>query len=130
MHCHRARSLALPTVADCRLMAAGVDWDAIRVPRTLGMDVLRILGVRSGAVIEDPCGSALYWFVSKGTATAWDVPETRPLGVTHHLVVPSRHRVRKPGPHWLICPTDGRLLTDVRDLRTAVEDASALRRTP
>ncbi|MCQ4045290.1 hypothetical protein ACFOSC_30860 [Streptantibioticus rubrisoli] len=130
MHCRRSRSLTLPTVADCRLMAAGVDWDAVRVPRTIGMVVLTILGTRSGAVIEDPCGSALYWFISKGAATAWDVPGTRPLGVTHHLVVPSAHRVRKPGPHWVIRPTDGQLTTDVRDLRSAVEDASTLRRTP
>ncbi|MDF2254724.1 hypothetical protein [Streptantibioticus ferralitis] len=122
--------MTLPTVADCRLVPAGVDWDAIRVPRTIGMDVLRILGRHSGAVIEDPCGSALYWFVSKGAATAWDVPETRPLGVTHHLVVPSTHRVRRPGPHWLFSPADRQLITDVGNLRAAVKDASALRRNP
>jgi hypothetical protein len=130
MRLDKSRASALPTVADCRLLAVGLDWDAIRVPLNIGIDALRILGPCSGAVIEDPSESALYWFVPKGSAAGWDVPETRPLGMTQHLVVPPPHRVKRPGPHWRICLTDGRLITDVQALRAAVEDVVAPPRAP
>ena len=125
-----SRPFALPTIADCRLQAAGFDWDAVRVPRGIGIRALEILGSRSGAVIEDPGEPALYWFVRTGSAATWDVPETRSLGLTQHLVVPPPHRVRGPGPHWWICPADSRLITDVQALRAAIADAVAPLRTP
>ncbi|MFI2184247.1 hypothetical protein [Streptomyces sioyaensis] len=130
MHTETYRPSALPTIGGCELQAAGVDWDAVRAPRSIGTRALAILGNRSGAVIEDPCEPAVYWFVREGSTTGWDVPETRPLGVTQHLVVPPPHRVEGPGPHWRIVPTDGRLITDVRALRTAIEAAVAPFRGP
>ncbi|MEU4492156.1 hypothetical protein OG729_03915 [Streptomyces sp. NBC_00210] len=130
MNSEPARPAALPTTADCQLQAAGFDWDAVRVPRSIGIHVLEILGHRSGAVIEDPREPAVYWFVRQGSTAGWDVPETRPLGMTQHLVVPPPHRVRGPGLHWRICPTGGRLITDVRVLRTALEDAVGMFRAP
>lgn len=117
------RPPTLQTIAECQLQAAGFDWDAIRVPRRIGLRALRILGPRSGAVIEDPREPALYWFLRPGEAAGWEVDETRPLGVTQHLVVPPVHRMQGPGPHWRICPVAGRLITDRDMLRAAVEDA-------
>ncbi|KUN27940.1 hypothetical protein AQJ11_15180 [Streptomyces corchorusii] len=36
------------------------EWDAVRVPRQLGLSPMEILGTRAGAVIEDPTrGGAL-----------------------------------------------------------------------
>ncbi|MBL1102089.1 hypothetical protein [Streptomyces coffeae] len=130
MHTETYRPPALPTVGGCELQAAGVDWDAIRVPRRIGVRALAVLGPRSGAVIEDPCEPVFYWFVREGATTGWDVPETRLLGVRQHLVVPPQHRVEGPGPHWRIRPVDGRLITDVRALRTAIEVAAAPFRVP
>jgi hypothetical protein len=121
LHSQGLRPAALPTVEGCRLHAAGFDWDAIRVPRGIGVHVLAILGSRSGAVIEDPREPALYWFVGKGSTAGWDVPDTRPLGVTQHLVVPPLHRVEGPGPHWRICPSDSGLITDMQALRNAIQ---------
>ncbi|MCX4588136.1 hypothetical protein [Streptomyces sp. NBC_01481] len=130
MHTETYRPSALPTIGGCELQAAGVDWDAVRAPRSIGIRALAILGNHSGAVIEDPCEPAVYWFVREGSTTGWEVPETRPLGVTQYLVVPPAHRVKGPGPHWRISPTDGRLITDVRALRTAIEAAVAPFRGP
>lgn len=130
MHFETSRPSALPTIGGCQLQAAGIDWDAIRVPRNIGTHALVILGNRSGAVIEDPGEPAVYWFVRKGSTTGWSIPETRPLSMTQHLVVPPPHRVAGPGPHWRICPTDDGLITDVRELRAAIEAAVALFRVP
>ncbi|MGD3111392.1 hypothetical protein [Streptomyces sp. YGL11-2] len=112
---------ALPTAVDCSLLAAGVDWDAVRVPRSVGVRCLAVLGGRSAAVVEDPRESALYWFIAAGAAAGWDVAHTRPLGTTQYLVVPPLHRAAGPGLHWRIRPVEGRLITDVRALRVAVE---------
>ncbi|MFI6764964.1 hypothetical protein [Streptomyces sp. NPDC050355] len=130
MYTETHRLSALQTIGGCELRAAGIDWDAVRVPRSIGIRALAILGTRSGAVIEDPYEPAVYWFVREGATTGWDVPETRPLSVTQHLVVPPPHRIEGPGPHWRIRLTDGRLITDVRALRRAIEVAVAPFRGP
>ncbi|MEU9121006.1 hypothetical protein AB0C96_14290 [Streptomyces sp. NPDC048506] len=118
-----ARPPAQLGALDCVLLAAGVEWDAIRVPRGVGLCCLDILGSRSAAVVEDPRESALYWFVAEGASAGWEVALTRPLGLTQYLVVPPLHRVHGPGLHWRIRPVEGRLITDVRALRAAVEEA-------
>ncbi|WP_052229731.1 hypothetical protein [Streptomyces sp. CT34] len=113
---------ALLTAVDCSLLATGIDWDAIRVPRSIGVRCLDVLGGRSAAVVEDPRESALYWFIAPGASAGWDVAHTRPLGTTQYLVVPPLHRAAGPGLHWRIRPVEGRLITDARALRAAVED--------
>lgn len=118
-----SRLAALPGAVDCSLLAAGVDWDAVRIPRSVGVGCLAILGDHSAAVVEDPRESALYWFIGLGESAGWDVARTRPLGVRQYLVVPPLHRVHGPGLHWRIRPVEGRLITDARALRMAVEYA-------
>lgn len=61
-------STRLPTAAGCDLRDAGRDWDAIRVPARRGAAAMAILGVRCGAVLEDPLSQSLYYFVPCGTA--------------------------------------------------------------
>ncbi|MFG2589038.1 hypothetical protein [Streptomyces sp. NPDC048438] len=101
--------------------AAGGDWDAVRVPRSVGLDALAILGRRSGAVLEDR--AALFFFIPRGTAADWDVDGTRILGEDDHVVVPPDRRTLGPGPHWRICPGPDSWTTDAAALQAALEDA-------
>ncbi|MER6998741.1 hypothetical protein [Streptomyces sp. NPDC000410] len=111
------------TINHCTLEAAGGTWDAIRVPHSVGLVAMRVLGDRSGAVLQDRHELALYWFVAGGSAAGWDVPNTRALGADSHLVMPPRRRTQGPGPHWRICPGEDKWLTDAPALRAAIEDA-------
>ncbi|MFF5547525.1 hypothetical protein [Streptomyces olivaceoviridis] len=44
------------------------EWDAVRVPRQLGLSPMEVLGTRAGAVIEDPTRGAISFFTPAGTA--------------------------------------------------------------
>ncbi|MFC8859345.1 hypothetical protein [[Kitasatospora] papulosa] len=111
------------TIRNCRVEAAGGAWDAVRVPRSAGLDALAILGHRSGAVLEDPLSAALYFFIPQGTAADWDVDGTRILGEDDHVVVPPDRRTQGPGPHWRVCPSTDAWTTDAAALQAALEDA-------
>lgn len=118
-------STRLPTAAGCDLRSAGQDWDAIRMPVPLGAAVMAILGVRCGAVLEDPLSAAVYYFVPCGTAEGWDVQGTRALGAGASLAIPPPRRVTGPGPYWRVCPGDDSWVTDARALQAALEDCFA-----
>lgn len=49
------------------LVRCGVYFDAVRVPRRLGEDVLAVLGEHSGPVIESYPDLRLVWLVPPGT---------------------------------------------------------------
>ncbi|WP_326791454.1 hypothetical protein OHA79_01905 [Streptomyces sp. NBC_00841] len=115
---------SIRTIRDCRLEEAGRTWDAVRVPRSVGLDALAILGGRSGAVLEDPLSAALYWFIARRDATEWDVAGTRVLHEDTHLVIPPDRRTYGPGPHWRICPATEAWTTDATALQAALEDAA------
>ncbi|MGW8375382.1 hypothetical protein [Streptomyces sp. ODS28] len=83
-----------------RLVPTGRQFDAIRVPRFLGLVALSGLR-RTGAVIVDPRERALYFLVPAGAADTWAVPETRALGTAEYLIVPPPARTAPPGPYWL-----------------------------
>ncbi|MFC8679825.1 hypothetical protein ACFUEN_44995 [Streptomyces griseorubiginosus] len=116
-------STRLPSAAGCTVIDAGRDWDAVRVPRSVGVDAMTILGTRCGAVVEDPLCEAVYYFVPVGTAAVWDVPTTRALGAGASVTIPPPRRTDGAGPHWRICPGDGSWLTDPQALQAALEDA-------
>ncbi|GHI91760.1 hypothetical protein [Streptomyces olivaceus] len=97
--------------------------DVIRVPRQLGLAAMSILGTRAGAVVEDPAASALYFFVPAGTASAWDVQNTRAVGDGERVPVPPMRRTSGPGPHWRMCPGDDGWYTDPAALSAAIGDA-------
>ncbi|MGW0545889.1 hypothetical protein [Streptomyces altiplanensis] len=109
--------------AGCELLPAGQNWDAVRVPRSVGLTTIEVLGRRSGAVIEDPREPCLYWFVAAGTAGQWAVDNTQALGEGDFLSVPPARRAQGPGSYWRICPGGSDWLTDADALRAAVEDA-------
>ncbi|MEV0170552.1 hypothetical protein AB0I00_05420 [Streptomyces sp. NPDC050803] len=113
----------LPSAAGCTLHDAGQDWDAIRVPRSVGLAAMAILGARCGAVVEDPLSTAVYYFVPAGTAPGWDVENTRALGTGATVTIPPARRTEGPGPHWRMCPGEARWLTDPSALQAAIEDA-------
>ncbi|MFJ6634041.1 hypothetical protein ACIQMR_22030 [Streptomyces sp. NPDC091376] len=104
-------------------MAAGLTWDAVRVPRNVGLTALSILGSGSGAVLEDPSALALYWFIPAGAGADWAITNTRALGAGSFVVIPPRRRTQGPGPHWRICPGEGAWKTDPNALKAAIEDA-------
>lgn len=113
----------LQSAAGCSLYDAGEDWDAIRVPRAVGLAAMTILGTRCGAVVEDPLSTAVYFFTPVGTADAWEVENTRGLGYGHSVTIPPARRTQGPGPHWRMCPGEGSWLTDPEALRAAIGDA-------
>lgn len=103
---------------------AGVDWDAIRIPYDVGLHVLKILGPRTGAVVEG--AHSFYWFVPVGTAKTWDVPKTAALGEGAWVTVPPDRRTWPgAGPFWRVCPTSESRLTDPAGLRAALADVHA-----
>lgn len=113
----------LPPPASCTLQPVSVTWDAIRVPRGLGLSAVAILGPRCGAVVDDPTADLLFWFVAPGSAAGWNLDGTRALTSRRHTVaIPPLRLTRGPGPHWLVCPGDEGWLTDVRALKAALED--------
>lgn len=118
-------STRLPSAAGATLYDAGQDWDAIRVPRSVGLSAMAILGTRCGAVVEDPLTSSgvVYFFTPVGTADDWDVENTRALGYEATIMIPPSRRTEGPGPHWRICPGDDGWLTDPSALAAAIEDA-------
>ncbi|MDT3397607.1 hypothetical protein RKE29_13255 [Streptomyces sp. B1866] len=112
-----------PPEQDHEMQPAGVWWDALRVPTPIGERALGILRERTGAVVEDPGGSLLYWFVRKGVTGRWDqgrLREVRLLGQDSFLVVPPLHRRGGSAPYWRVAPRMGRLLTDPERLRIAL----------
>lgn len=121
---------AVPTIADCVLEPAGHDWDAVRVPLTIGQRALDILGRRSGAVIDDPREQVLYWLIRTGSAAVWQLSDIRVLGLGAHVTIPPERRTQRPGPHWRICPGDGQLVTDAHALHAAISDALTPRPLP
>ncbi|MFC8898203.1 hypothetical protein [Streptomyces cinereoruber] len=113
-------SPALQLGAATAAQPAGQAWDAVRVPRGIGLLALEALGARSGAVIEDD--RALYWLVPPGSAAGWDITNTTVLGTGAKVLVPPARRTAGPGPFWRVCPGEA-WLTDTDALRAAVEDA-------
>jgi hypothetical protein len=99
------------------------DWDAVRVPRQLGLAAMSILGTRAGAVVEDPMQAVVYFFVPVGTAAGWAAENTYPLPGGETVPLPPARRTDGPGPHWRVRPGEDRWITDPAALHAALEDA-------
>jgi hypothetical protein len=104
------------------LQDAGADWDAVRVPRQLGLAAMAILGARCGAVLEYPHKEVVFFFVQCDTAAGLAIEGTQPLGKGSTLTIPPARRTESPGPRWRVCPGDSDWLTDTRALQAALED--------
>lgn len=111
----------LPNGRDIEALRAGIHWDAVRVKAPLGDAVLARLGERTGAVIEDTWGRAMYWLVPAGTAATWRVPGSQALGSACWVTVPGP--VADGGLHWRVPIAGNGLLTAPGPLRDALEAA-------
>lgn len=114
-------AVGLSTESVCTMQDAGVSWDAIRAQRSVGLAAMAILGARCGAVVEE--GTALFFFTPCGTAADWSVDHTEAVREGEPVAIPPARRTQGPGPHWRMCPGEGRMLTDPQALKAALEDA-------
>ncbi len=103
------------------MLPSGQWWDAVRVPRDIGLDALGRLDGLSGAIIEDTAHGHLYWLIPPGDATTWELSAGASVTVLAdraEVAVPGVQRTL--GPHWRVPPTRGRVLTDAARLRRAL----------
>jgi hypothetical protein len=100
---------------------AGVYWDAVRIEWPLAEKVLRTLGRRTGAVIEDRWAHVWYWLVPPGTADTWDVPGSLALGVACWVTVPCS--TKSDRIVWRVPPNTHPVLTGPRLLAEALAGA-------
>ncbi|MDX3075819.1 hypothetical protein [Streptomyces sp. MI02-7b] len=95
------------------------DWCALRMPRHLGLDVVRWIP-RLGSVMVDPAERALYFFTAADAVTAWR-PIPNVLVVSRDAVrLPAVHRLRPPGLYWLGAPCVPPRMTGARQILSAV----------
>lgn len=112
---------SLPTGPDVQVQAAGVDWDAVCLPSSLGERVLAALDEDTGGVIHDPYNRLLYWLVRCGAADHWQLPDeahVRILGAGSWVGVPPREG-RYAASYW-VRPVDP-LLTPPHSLHAALQ---------
>lgn len=104
-----------------QLTHVGVHWDLVRMPMNLGQRVLRRLGPRTRAVIEDRPEGHLAWLIAVGAANHWTRYEgVQILRAGSRTVVPALLRGRTQAVLWRIPPTARSYLTDAQVLRAAV----------
>ncbi|MFH8221722.1 L,D-transpeptidase [Streptomyces sp. NPDC018057] len=98
-------------------------WEAIRVARFYGLQVLTRLNP-PGTVVIDPVGQAVYLFVALGATGQWPpLPEQGRLTVTTSVDLPPASRRTPPGTYWLVPPSRGAIrLTNADALRKALAD--------
>lgn len=112
----------LPPRRAIRVLPAGRDWDAVRVPRSIGERVLAKLGADTGAVIADSMARLLYWLVRVGAADDWELPPGRSVFVRTsgtYVAVPGPLAIS--GPVWRIPVSANGVHTDAERLRTILE---------
>ncbi len=110
---------------DLHIPRLALRLDAVRVPHNIGVQVLRILGARSGAVVERR-GRALYWFLPIGSAPRWDLAGTRALSASVWCDTARRPAcMTLTDASWRVHPGEGQWVTCTEALRAAVTDAQA-----
>ncbi len=109
------------------LTPAGTYWDAVRLPRELGLQTMTYVSGSVGAVLMGPPARGMYFLVPPGTTGSWDVPQTSALSSASYVALPPDYRIRPPGPYWLLSPQRGLLHTRTDELRAAIETALGLR---
>ncbi|WP_326615160.1 hypothetical protein OG949_40450 (plasmid) [Streptomyces scopuliridis] len=110
----------IPGFNNTRIVAAGRRWDAVRVPRFIGLQALNRIQGQEGAVIMDR-DRAMYFLVPPRTTTGWSIQQSAALGETNYVVLPANEKTTPPGPYWLIPPTRGRLHTETAALHAALQ---------
>ncbi|MCI3929970.1 hypothetical protein [Streptomyces sp. AN091965] len=116
----RAQLPWLPPVGVVWHVEAGVDFDAVRTPRTLGLRIIATLGSECGAVICDPWTRIHYFLVAPGATGGWRLPQTVACGRATYIVVPPLG-ASEPSLHWTVEPSAARVHTNVDRLRRTVQ---------
>jgi hypothetical protein len=111
----------IPGFNHTRIAAAGKTWDAVRVPRFIGLQALNVIQGQQGAIVMDPRDRAMYFLVPPGTTADWSLAQSTALGETNYVVLPADDKEIPPGPFWLVPPRRGRLHTDTGALRIALQ---------
>lgn len=102
-------------------MAAGVDWDAVRVPAHIAGRVRALLGDLDGALIRDPCSRRLTWLTAPGATATWTVRGgIDVLSLAAYVEVPPATRTRGPLTHWAVPWTGPESLTPADRLCAAL----------
>ncbi|MGP3947220.1 hypothetical protein [Streptomyces sp. 7N604] len=94
------------------------------MPTIWGNCVLRQLGQKTGAVVDDQLSHRLYWLIPVDGAAGWQVPAAHDieiLGDGYQLLVPGT--LRDHLLKWLVPPRPYRLLTAPDDLIAAITTA-------
>ncbi|MFI6941955.1 hypothetical protein ACIBI4_22010 [Streptomyces sp. NPDC050418] len=103
-------------------LAAGGNWDLLRVPAEpgfLALALLRTTGEAIGPVLYDRPGARLYFAVPSGTAGTWRDLPVRLLSQGSWLVAPNPYRADEYFGGWCELPDDD-TLTDPEKLRHAL----------
>ena len=119
---HLPRATWASRLSQPKHLAAGQDWDAIRVEARIGVRVVCFLeasGTPVGPVLHDQGSGQAYFLTPPGTAQRWQQERTHALGEGSWVVL------APPGwegglLRWVSDPTDGPAHTAVGDLAMAL----------
>jgi hypothetical protein len=115
----------IPRTAGVRNAHCGaIGWHAIRMPTIWGIRVLRQLGQRTGAIVEDQHARRLIWLITNDAAARWELPAAHDieiLGDGYQILIPGT--LRDQLLWWLVPPRPHRLLTDPDALLAAIVTA-------
>ncbi|MET8160357.1 hypothetical protein ABZT47_28695 [Sphaerisporangium sp. NPDC005289] len=103
--------------------ASTARWDAIRVPRHIGLATLKQLPIHDLPIIIDPDERMVDFLVPARVADHWTLPSRRILVGALHVALPPAHQRTPPGRYWLTEPVDSVCLTSPRVLHKALECA-------
>ncbi|WP_052869399.1 hypothetical protein [Streptomyces niger] len=109
------------------LLPAGLAWDVLIIPGSLGhptLDVLTYCLDRPGPVLADFGDSRMGFFVPPGTTDRWVGTGVRGVGRGTWIVVPRPGRATG-AIRWLIPPDGHGTLTDPGLLELALHEAAA-----
>ncbi|MFJ4648187.1 hypothetical protein ACIP6Q_32305 [Streptomyces bobili] len=130
LHSYRSREPRTPRVrclSEPTLVAAGRDWDAIRVEAGIGLRALRFLeacGTPVGPVLCDQGNGQAYFLIPPGAARRWQQEHTQALGEGSWVVL------APPGwedglLRWVTDPADSPAYTAPADLTIALTAAAS-----
>jgi hypothetical protein len=83
-----------------KLVRAGGQWDAIRVPVWVGHQVIALLAAACGCVVSD--GTHMWFFVEPGEGWELVMPGVTVLDEPSRadVLIPADPIKSLPGPHW------------------------------
>ncbi|MEJ8654692.1 hypothetical protein WKI65_43340 [Streptomyces sp. MS1.AVA.3] len=101
----------------------GPGWEAIRISRYYGLQVLSRLRA-PGAVIINPAPPFVYLFVAPGSTATWPTPPPgQVLVLAAEVTLPPARRRTPPGMYWLLPPRKRSMgLTNSEGLRAVLAD--------